>query len=74
MAYIFRVSASGERVLVEMPGKEAKSAAAGEHAEAKQGVRYELCPLSHAHRWIREGGDHKTSLWVDFAGRIRRAG
>ncbi len=74
MAYLFRVSSEGEKILVEMPGKEAKSAVAGEHAEAKKGVRYEPCPLSKAHQWIRDGGDHKTSLWLDFAGRIRRAG
>ena len=74
MAYLFKVSSHGEKILVEMPGKEAKSALAGEHSETKQGVRYEPCPLARAHQWVMDGGDHKTSLWVDFAGRLRRAG
>lgn len=73
MAYLFRVSAKGEKILVELTGKEAKSALAGEHSEARHGVRYEPCPLSHAHRWVIEGGDHKTSLWLDYAGRLQRA-
>jgi hypothetical protein len=73
MAYLFRLSAAGERILVEMPGKEAKSALAGEHSEAKKGVRYEQCPLSRAHQWVRDGGEHKTTLWLDYAGRLRRA-
>ena len=73
MAYIFKISAAGEKILVEMPGKEAKAALAGEHGEVKQGVRYERCPLSRAHQWVRDGGEHKTTLWLDFAGRLRRA-
>ena len=74
MAYLFRVSANGEKILVEMAGKDAKSALAGEHSESKQGVRYEPCPLSRAHQWVMDGKDHKTSLWLDYAGRLRRAG
>ncbi len=73
MAYLFRLSADGGRVLVEMPGKEAKSALAGEHAEARKGLRYEPCALARAHQWVRDGGDHKTTLWLDYAGRLRRA-
>lgn len=73
MVYVFRLAADGEKILVEMPGKEAKSAVAGEHAEAKKGVRYELCPLSRAHQWVQDGGEHKTTLWLDYAGRLRRA-
>ena len=74
MAYLIQFTADGAQTLVEMPGKEAKAAVAGEHAEAKKGVRYEPCTLSRAHQWVRDGGDHKTSLWLDFAGRLRRAG
>ncbi len=74
MAYLFRVSAKGEKSLVEMPGKDAKSALAGDHPEIKQGVKYERCSLAHAHQWVMDGGEHKTSLWLDFAGRLRRAG
>ena len=74
MAYLFKFTASGEQTLVEMPGKEAKTLLAGEHPEAKKGVRYEPCTLSRAHQWVRDGGDHKTSLWLDYAGRLRRAG
>lgn len=74
MAYLFKISSSGEKTLVEMAGKEAKSALAGDHGEAGRGVRYEPCPLARAHQWVMDGGDHKTSLWVDFAGRLRRAG
>ncbi len=73
MAYLFRLSADGQRSLVEISGKEAKSALAGEHPEAKKGVRYEPCSLSRAHQWVRDGGDHKTTLWLDYAGRLRRA-
>lgn len=74
MAYVFHFTAAGEQTLIEMPGKEAKAAIAGEHGDAKKGVRYERCTLSRAHQWVRDGGDHKTSLWLDFAGRLRRAG
>lgn len=73
MAYLFKVSAKGEKVLVEMPGKEAKSALAGEQAESKLGLLYEPCSLARAHQWVMDGGDHQTSLWLDFAGRLRRA-
>lgn len=73
MAYLFRLSAQGERILVEMPGKDAKSALAGDHPDSRQGVTYEPCPLARAHRWVMDGGDHKTSLWLDSAGRLRRA-
>ena len=74
MAYLFRISAKGEKTLIEIPGKDAKSALAGEHPEVKLGVKFEPCPLSKAHQWVMDGGDHKTSLWLDFAGRLRRAG
>ena len=74
MAYVFKVSAKGEKTLVEIPGKEAKSALAGEHPEAKLGVRYEPCTLARAHKWVMDGGDHNTSFWLDGAGRLRRAG
>ena len=74
MAYLFKISAGGEKILVELPGKEAKSALAGEHAEAKKGIRYEPCSLAQAHRWVKDGGGHKTSLWLDYAGRLHRAG
>ena len=73
MAYLFKITANGQKVLVELPGKEAKAALAGEHGETRQGVRYEPCPLSRAHQWVRDGGDHKTSLWLDYAGRLQRA-
>jgi hypothetical protein len=74
MGYLFKVTAAGEKTLVELPGKEAKALLAGEHNEAKKGVRYEPCSLSRAHQWVRDGGDHQTSLWLDYAGRLRRAG
>ena len=73
MGYLFKVTAAGERILVEMPGKEAKSALAGEHGEAKKGVRYEPCTLAKAHQWVMDGKDHNTSLWLDYAGRLQRA-
>ena len=73
MAYLFRLDAAGVKTLVEIPGKEAKSALAGEHAEARKGVRYEPCSLSRAHQWVRDGGEHNTTLWLDYAGRLRRA-
>jgi len=73
MGYLFKISAKGEKTLVEMPGKEAKSALAGDHSETKQGVRYEPCSLARAHQWVMDGGNHKTSLWLDYAGRLQRA-
>ena len=38
----------------------------------RENPNYQKITSTHAHRWVRNGGIHETSLWVGIDGRIRR--
>jgi hypothetical protein len=72
MAYAIRARGTGYGMLVEMNARDMKLVAADKHPDQAQGIEYYECTTQRAHQWVRDGGTHSTSLWVD-QGRIRRA-
>lgn len=39
----------------------------------RENPNYQKITSEHAHRWVRNGGLHETTLWIDIEGRVRRA-
>jgi hypothetical protein len=54
--------------LWEMTAKELREA----EAENKPGVEYNVIPAYLAHRYVKQGMNHSTPLWVDN-GKVRYA-
>lgn len=55
--------------LLEMTDAELASASASASAD----TRFSRCTWEAAHKWVLSGGDHRTALYVDDTGRVRRA-
>jgi hypothetical protein len=66
--YVMQIRDGGSAHLHEM------TEAAFKKLPLTQGERWERVPGHMAHAYIRRGGVHSTSLWIDDQGKVRRAG
>lgn len=68
--YVIECRRGGYAILHDIRPAELKEL----RAAAPEGWEYKAVSGVRAHRWVKAGEAHSTDLWVDHAGRIRKAG